>query len=477
MMRTKRSAPALVWAVAIAVSLTTLPVAAADFDSNWHQWRGPHADGHARGATPPLTWSTTENVKWKVAVPGEGQATPIIWENKIFVAAAVHKADETDKADAGEGTDGRQFSPQPPRGEQQGRGGDRRGGRRGGRRNAPPTETYQYSLLCLDRATGKTLWERVAIEAVPHEGKHSTSSFASISPTTDGERVYCSFGSRGVFCYSTDGELLWKKDLGDMRIRNSFGEGSSPVVHGDALVHLWDHEGDSFIVCLDAKTGKERWRVERDEPTTWNTPLITEHDGVTHVIANGSNRTRSYDLKTGKVIWECGGQVSNPIPSPLRMGDHVICMSGYRGNAITVIPLSARGDITDEDKLLWSRGDAAPYVASPVLYEDKLYFTKSRNALISCADAKTGKLHYGEERLPEISGLYASLLGADGRVYVIGRSGKTIVLEHGPEFKVLAVNDLGETVDASPVAIGNELYIRTEGHLYCLAEGAGKKQG
>jgi len=423
----------------------------ADRLDNWHQWRGPNADGTAPRGDPPTEWSESKNIKWKVAIPGEGQSTPIVWKNKIFVLAAI----KTDKKVTRKGS--------PPDS-----GRDRRG--RGGRRPpAPPSHVYRFVVLCLDRATGKEIWRRVANEEVPHEGRHPTASFAAPSPMTDGKRLYASFGSRGLYCYDLAGKLEWKRDLGDMRIRNRFGEGASPVVHGDSLIQIWDHEGDSFLACLDARTGKDRWRVRRDEVTTWNTPLVVAHDGVTQVVANGSKRTRSYDLATGKLLWECGGQAANPIPSPVARNGVVYCMTGHRGYAVYAIPLSARGDITGSDQVLWKRDDAGPYVASPLLYDDLLYFTKSRNSILSCVDAKTGKAHYAEKRLPGTRTLYASIVGAAGRVYVASREGTTLVLEHGKEFKVLATNKLDEGIDASPVIVGKELFLRGSQPLYCIS--------
>lgn len=423
---------------------------AADRLDNWHQWRGPNADGTAPRGDPPTEWSESKNIRWKVEIPGEGFSTPIVWKDRIFVLTAV----KTDKKVKGK---------KPPPEPDPGRG-------RRGRRPAPPTHFYKFMVLCLNRETGRVLWQRTANKELPHEGRHSTASFASPSPTTDGRYLYASFGSRGVYCYDLKGKLRWKRDLGDMRIRNRFGEGASPVIHGDSLIHRWDHEGDSFIVSLDAKTGKDRWRVDRDEVTTWDTPLVVEHGGVTQVVANGRKRARSYDLATGKVLWECGGQVSNPIASPVVLDGVVYCMSGHRGYAIYAIPLSARGDITGTDKVVWTREDAAPYVASPLLYDGLLYFTKSRNSILSCVDAKTGEEHYTGQRLPGTRMLYASLVGAAGKVYVVGRNGTTLVLKHGKTFEVLATNKLDEGIDASPAIVGKELYLRGSKHLYCIAE-------
>ncbi len=325
---------------------------AGDFSSerleNWHQWRGPNADGVSPDADPPVEWSEQSNVKWKVAIPGKGSATPIVWQDRIYLLTAVDTGKKSDKPAAAPANPPSQT--RPP-----------------GRSLSRPTPgtLHQYVVLCLDRATGKTIWQRVAVEEVPHEGGHQTNTFASGSPTTDGQYIYASFGSCGIFCFDREGNLKWNRDLGDMRTRNAFGEGSSPALHGDTLVVNWDHEGQSFIAALNAKTGETRWQVDRDERTTWATPFITEHKGRVQVITNASKRVRSYDLATGELIWECGGQAGNPIPSPFRLGDLVYCMTGYQGFAVYAIPLDSKGDITGTDKIAWKRTDTGPTSALP----------------------------------------------------------------------------------------------------------------
>ena len=254
-----------------------------------------------------------------------------------------------------------------------------------------------------------------------------------------------------------------------MRTKIGFGEGTSPVIFGDSLIVNWDHEGDSFIACLDAKTGNEKWRVDRAEGTTWATPLVVEHNGATQVVTTARNRTRSYDLASGRLVWECGGQAGNPIPSPVTLDGLVYCMTGFRGFALHAISLDAKGDITDSDKIAWRRDDAAPYIASPLLYDDLLYFTKERNGILFCVDASSGDAHYSDKRLGGINMLYASLAGAGGKIYIVGRDGTTVVLKHGREYEVLATNQLEEGIDASPAIVGDSLYLRGQKHLYCIA--------
>ncbi len=429
---------------------------------NWPQWRGPNADGIAPKADLPARWDESTNIKWKIELPGSGSATPIVWRNRMYVLTAI----KTDRkpVDAGKAAEAEKTE------ERGGRGGRRRGGRGGFRMSTPtPTTLYEFVILCLDANTGKTVWRKTAHEEVPHEGHHPSHGFASASPVTDGAYLYASFGSRGIYGYDVEGNFKWKRDLGDMKTRVGFGEGTSPVLHGDALVVNWDHDGESFITCLDARTGADRWRVDRNESSTWATPLIVEQGGVTQVVTSGKNRVRSYDLATGKLIWECGGQASNPIPSPVTLDGIVYCMTGFRGYALYAIPLDAKGDITDTDKIAWNRKDNGPYVASPIVYDGLLYFTKGRSGILSCVDAKTGKEHYTNQRLPDFDMLYASLVGAASKVYITARNGTTLVLKHGPKYEVLATNKLDDVIDASPVIVGKRLFLRGNKHLYCIA--------
>jgi outer membrane protein assembly factor BamB len=480
---------------------------AADSDAgqatNWHQWRGPDATGTAQHGDPPTNWDEQTNVKWKVAIPGRGTSTPVVWGDRIFILTAIktdrqsQAADETAAAEpagrvrfaaasngAAATTTNRdqatfrlvQLGDEPPaaegRPERRGRGEGRGEGRgRGGfGRAEPPTNFYQFVVLAIDRNTGKTIWQQVANEAVPHEGHHSTGSFAAGSPVTDGQRVYATFGSYGIYCYDMDGNLQWQTDLGDMQTRNAFGEGSSPVLHGDTLVVNWDHEGESKIFALDARTGDVRWEKPRDERTTWNTPLITEYNGRTQVIANGSTRVRSYDLATGEIIWECGGQTDNPIPSPMRLGDMAICISGFRGYAAYAIPLGSTGDITDTDQPKWHLDKGTPYVSSAALVGDRLFFTKDRSGIMSCVNARSGEVIINQKRLPGLDDIYASPVAAAGRVYFTGRNGNTVVVDAtADELTVLAENHLDDTIDASPAIVGPQMFIRGEKSLYCIA--------
>ena len=463
------------------VALCALDVQADEFNDqkakNWHQWRGPEATGVAPLGDPPTEWSETKNIRWKVAIPGRGSASPIVWGNKVFVLTAIKTDRQAEETDTAASDKHRQLvarlvaqQQEQPRDRERGREGGR-GGRRGGAFGiTPPSNVHQFVVLCIDRKTGETVWQKTATEAVPHEGHHETGSFASASPITDGKHLYASFGSRGIYCYDLAGNLQWKTDLGDMQTRHSFGEGASPALFGDTLVVTWDHEGDSFIVALDARTGDEKWRQSRDEPSTWATPLIVEGAGRTQAVTSGTNRVRSYDLQTGELIWECGGLGSNPIACPVTIDGLAIAMTGHHEPAGIAVQLSATGDVTDSDDITWRVEGSTPYVSSPVLYDDTLYFTKSRNAVLSSINAKTGEEIIDQKRLPGMESIYASFVGADGRIYISSREGVTLVLKHAPTLEVLATNQLDETIDASPAIAGRDLILRGENHLYCISE-------
>jgi outer membrane protein assembly factor BamB len=439
------------------------PAPAADISSaqNWPEWRGPLHTGAASTGNPPVSWSETNNIKWKVAIPGSGSATPIIWGDQIFIQTAI-PAKKSGDATAAKAAPVPDASPGGPS------SGRRRGG--GGMQSEKPTDPYQFVLLSLDRQTGKTLWQKVVREEVPHEGvRENDGTFASPSPVTDGKHIFADFGSRGIYCLDLQGNLVWSRDLGRMRIKNEFGEGSSPALSGNALILNWDNEDGSFIAALDKKTGDVLWKTPRDEKTSWATPLVVENGGRAEVITCASGKIRSYDPASGKLLWECAGLTANVIPTPVAANGLVYCASGFRGNALLAIQLGRDGDLTGTDAIVWKLQKSTPYVPSPLLYGGKLYFLASNNGIYSVVDAKTGQIVVEAERLEALKGVYSSPVGAGGHVYIAGRNGAVAVLNASAKVEVLAVNQLDEKFDASPAISGNELFLRGKDHLYCIA--------
>ncbi|MDG2383276.1 MAG: PQQ-binding-like beta-propeller repeat protein [Pirellulaceae bacterium] len=430
-----------------------LSTSTAGHAEHWAHWRGPQGNGNETTASPPIRWSDSENVKWKVQIPGRGSGSPIVWGDQVFVVTAVPTKSENAKLV--ETTD----SAETPR-------GNRRGRR--GRRGAATSE-LEFKLFCFDRSTGERRWERTACIATPHEGTHATNSFASASPCTDGEHVFAHFGSRGLFCYSMNGDLVWKRDdLGEMRCRAGFGEGSSPTLVGEKILVPWDHEGQSYLFALNKANGETIWKTARDEPTCWATPLVVEHDGRQQVIMNGQNFARAYDLFTGEELWRCAGQTQRPVASPVAGDGLVFVGSGFRGAFLGAFRMDGRGDIEGTDQVVWTIERDTPDIASLLLSEGRIYFYKGKSGVLSCVNSQTGEPLYKSRRVPGLRSIYASPIAAGGRVYLTGRSGTTVVIEDADEFAVLATNSVGETVDATPAAVDNQLFIRGENHLFCI---------
>jgi outer membrane protein assembly factor BamB len=454
----------------LSISCCTFPVWAASPAANeaeqyWPQWRGPLGTGVAPQAHPPIEWSAEKNINWKVNLPGTGSSTPIIWGDQIFIQTAIPTgrkaeppADSSDAKDAKDGDSDAKAKAPPMFNIQK------------------PDEYFQFVLLSLDRQTGQERWRTVAAEAVPHEGHHPDHGFASYSPVTDGTCVVSFFGSRGLHCYDMQGHLKWEKDLGKMTTIFSFGEGSSPALYGNTVVVNWDHEAGSFIVAFNKDTGDELWRTPRDEKTSWATPLIVPGTDQTVVVTAGNQTARAYDLADGKLVWQCDGLTRLAIPTPVTANGIVYLMSGFQGSSLLAIRLGQKtGDLTGTDAIAWKFDKDTPYVPSPLLYDNRLYCFKVNKAIVTCFNATTGERLFGPERLDGTDDAYASPVGADDRVYFVGRNGTTVVIRNADKFEVLATNVLGEGIDASPALVGNQLFLRSKdqsgiGHLFCIEQ-------
>jgi outer membrane protein assembly factor BamB len=417
--------------------------------SNWPNWRGPQFSGVAPYSNPPTEWAETKNIRWKVSLPGPGHASPVVWGKRVYVLSSV----KTD-----------QIVELPPPPEQESRGGRSRPPR--------PDHVYKFVVSALDRATGKTVWETAVQEEVPHEAGHSTASQVSASPITDGKHIWAFFGSRGLYCLDTDGKVVWKKNLGTMTTRNQFGEGASPVLHGDTIVINWDHEGDSFILALDKLTGEEKWKTPRDEPTSWSTPIVIEDDGRSLVVVSATNKTRAYDIDDGGLVWEAAGLGVNCVPTPIEDSGLLFVMSGYRNPAAMAIRYAgAKGDISGSDRIVWRIETGTSYVPSAVLVDGQLYFLTKFSGVLSGYDLKSGKPLYEQpQRLEGLSNVYSSLVATSDRVYAVDRDGAAVVFRTGKKFKMIAQSQLDDQFDASPAIAGDELYLRGHEHLYCVAK-------
>lgn len=424
---------------------STAPGTNAESDRFWMQWRGPLANGVAPRANPPITWSETKNLRWRRALPGKGHSSPIVFGERVYVTAAAPVGQAQQPV----------YDSAP-----------------GVHDSVPVTHRFQYLAMALSRRDGRVLWTNAVREEWPHEGGHETGSPASNSPITDGQFIYAFFGSRGLYCLDTNGALKWQVDLGKMHTLHAHGEGSSPVLHGDLLIVNWDQEGSSFLFAFDKVTGKQRWKTSRDEKTSWSTPLIIESEGKPQVVVSATRRVRGYDLATGRQLWECAGLTDNVVSSPVYWRGLIIAGNSYYAQAMLAVRVAgARGDITGSTNVVWRINRLTPYVSSPLLYDDTLYHIRHNQNILVRLDPATGEFRGEPLRLGGIRDfIFSSPVGAAGRLYITGRDGTTVVLRHNPENTPLAVNHLDDSFSASPALVDNELYLRGEKFLYCIAD-------
>src|SRR5258705_742929 len=374
---------------------------------NWPQWRGPLANGVAPLANPPIHWSETNNVRWKIPMPGKAHSSPIVFGDSVYVLAAMPVGEAQKPV----------YDDAP-----------------GVHDSVPVTHRHQFVALAISRRDGTVLWKKVLREEWPHEGGHETGSLASSSPVTDGEQLYVFFGSRGLYGLNLKGDLKWSKDLGRMHTLHAHGEGSSPVLYGDTLIVCWHQERDSFLYAFDKRTGKQLWKVLRDEKTSWSTPLVVEHEGKPQVIVSATKRVRGYDLATGAQLWECAGLTDNVVSSPVYTDGAVIAGNSYYSQAMLAIRLAgAKGDLTGTTSVLWKLNRMTPYVSSPLLYDNTLYFLRHNQNILSRLEPVTGKPRGEAVRLEGINDfIFASPVGAAGRIFLTSHDTRHGGLRHLP---------------------------------------------
>jgi outer membrane protein assembly factor BamB len=424
-----------------------LPARALLADS-WPQFRGPGARGIAGDDRRlPLTWSDSENVLWRIDVPGRGWSSPVVWNDQIFIQSTVSTAGE----------------------------GLQRKGMFGGRQQYyPPPDEHRWMLDSFDISSGKTRWATELFKGVPKVSRHPKNSFASETPVTDGERVYAHFGDVGTYCLDMTGKILWSKEWPLIETRYGYGTGSSPALHEGRLYIVNDNEKQSYMLALDKLTGREIWRVTRDEPTTWATPYIWRNERRTEIVTVGTKKVRSYDLK-GNLLWEITGMSLLAIPSPFASDGLLYVASGYptdEKRPVYAIRPGASGDITPADNkpgseyIAWSLPQGGPYVPSPIIYGG-LYYTLLDSGFLTCHDAKTGKEIYGKQRIDSASsGFTSSPWAYNSCIFCLNEDGDTYVIQAGPEFKILGKNSLGDTCLSSPAIASGSLILRTLTHLY-----------
>ena len=417
---------------------------------NWPQFRGPDALGVSDNPNLPDKWGPKENILWKRNLPGRGWSSPVVWGSRVFLTTAINEGT------AKEPQKGLYF---------------------GGNQYKPSEHVHQWKVICLNLADGKVLWEKLARKGKPLGTIHIKNSYATETPLTDGERVYAYFGNHGLYCYSVEGELLWDKQWPALKTRWGWGLAASPILHEGKLYVVNDNEEQSYLVALEAKTGKELWRTKRDEKSNWATPYLWENDLRTEIITSGTQKVRSYDLK-GNLLYQFGGNSSITIATPYSKFGLLYVTSGYVGDRkkpIFAIRPGAKGDISlkpnqDRSKYVaWRQPRAGPYNPSTIVYGDLLHVLLDRG-IATCYEAKTGKQAHGPARLPEGRAFTSSPWAYDGKIFYLNEYGVTYVLEAGREFKLLHTNTLLEDdmCMATPALAGDKLIIRTDARIYCF---------
>ena len=400
--------------------------------------------GEAPEANPPIQWSETENVKWKTKLRGLGHSSPVLTSEHVFLTYAVAV-----------GTPFEPIEDTAP----------------GAHDNKRVDSEYEFVGACLSRRDGSLLWEKALHRAIPHEGAHISASLASASPVTDGKKVWFHFGSFGLYCLSNSGELIWEKVIGKMNSKHGHGEGASPVLHGDTIAINWDHEGQSFVMAMNKHTGETIWKQQREEVTSWASPIVVEHDNRAQLIVPGTQRIRGYDLSNGQTIWQCGGMSHNIVASPVYSEGMVFVGSSYEKRQMLGIKLAgANGDITSTDNVVWSRTARTPYVPSPLLVGGHLYFLRHYQGILSRLHAETGEEKTGPFRVGRMNEIYASPVSAAGRIYITDRRGMTAVMSTDDQPEPIGFNRLNDRFSASAAISGNQIVLRGEKFIYCLQD-------
>jgi len=383
----------------------------------WPQWRGPSGQGLVEGTGYPDTWSGTENVVWRVPVPGRGNSSPIVWADRIFLTTAYD----------------------------------------GGRRLA---------VLAFSRGDGSKRWETFAPDGRA-EWVHQKNGHASATPATDGERVYVSFGSRGLLALDLDGTLIWRRDLGP--IDNYHGTAGSPLLYKDRVIIYQDQNSRSFITALDKRTGNSLWRTDRSASVGWGTPVAVRVGDHDEIIVSSQDAVTAYAPETGRLLWTCRGNLFEVIPTPVVGHGLVFCSSGRAGPTLAIRP-GGRGDVT-RTHLAWTSPRGSPFVPSPLVYGDHLYIVNDMASIVTCLNARTGETVWqGRLGRAQREGFSASPVAVEGKIFVTNDDGETFVLKAGPAFELIRVNRLGEPTLASPALVDGRWYFRTERSLVAIGK-------
>jgi outer membrane protein assembly factor BamB len=437
--------------------------------NNWPQFRGPNANMVSVTRNLPGQWSNNKNVAWMTKLEGKGWSSPVVWGDKIFISSTipvkVNPAPEQPPM-GGPPPESRQGH-QPRSGPSQGQARQQGAPRPEEADSSYLNEIYQWQITCYDLKTGKEVWNQVSFNGAPRVKKHQQNTYASETPVTDGKRVYVNFGMTGLFCYDKEGKPLWNKDLGAFKTQNGWGTGSSPIIYNDILIVQNDNEVSSFIAALNASTGEELWRVSRDEKTTYSTPYIWKNKIRTELVTCGKT-LRSYDPKTGKLLWELKTGSEQAIPSPVgNEGVIYIVNPGSMGKKGTLFAIKAglEGEIADSG-IAWKSVDSDLGNPSPLLYKGLLYIIGSRGE-ISVLDALTGEVKY-KQRISGVAACWASPWAYDNKIHFIDEKGTTRVFAAGPQFSLITENKLDDKIWGSVAIAGDSYIFRGAENLFCI---------
>ena len=434
-----------VLATALFLAVAILAVNVGASGANWPQWRGPSGQGISTEKNLPSEWTPTKNIKWKAPIAGRGHSSPIVWGNKVFLTTAVEGPVVPGAKAVTHMDDGKEYlHPDSV-------GADRK---------------HFFKVICLDRETGKVLWEQTAFAGTPYDNRHRKASFASSTPVTDGKLVYAFFGTEGLFAYDFNGKLAWKTEVGKLGTFG-MGVGTSPIIFGDLLIIQGDEESgaSSFMVAINKRTGKEAWRTARKIQASWATPLLVNNGKRAEIITAGNEAVIAYDPTTGKELWRHKGVESNAIPSPVANSEMVFISAGFPAKVAMAIKLGGAGDLADAVAWRYEKGTA--YVPSPILVENYLYLTTDRG-ILTCLDARTGEIKYEGGRVPIPATFTASPIAFDGKILLTSEDGDTFVVKAGAKHEIIATNSIGEPVYASPAVADGKIFIRGEKNLYAI---------
>lgn len=433
------------------VLVGSVDASAGPKNSNWSQWRGSDGTGVSSETNLPAEWSSSKNIKWKTPLSGSGNSSPIVWNNRVFLTAEIEGEVVPGAQAVKHIIDGQEFK------HPDAVGADRQ---------------HTFKVICLDRDTGKLLWEQTAYEGTVYDDRHRKSSHASPTPATDGQYVFAYFGTEGLYCYDFSGKQIWKTSPGPIATLG-MGTATSPVLFENLVILQCDEDNGekSFIVAYEKKSGKEIWRVPRKVQASWTTPLIVRTPQRAELITSGNELIISYDPKTGKEWWRTKGHGSNAIASPLVGHGMVFISAGFPLKRTIAIKLGATGELDSLDaNIVWRYNKGSAYVPSPILVGDHFYLITDRG-ILTCLDAKSGKVIYEGGRLPIPATFTASPVAVDGKILMISEDGDTFVIKAGPQHEVLATNSIDEPVFASPAISNGMIFIRGEKHLYCISNG------